>query len=162
MKKQFAQMFAGAAVVAVALTACGEGSPSGGTSGAAEASEGLTKVVVGVLPIAPSAAVQYGIDKGIFEEHGLQVELSNASSGAAMLPAVSTGDINFAIGNPLSVLVIAEDKGLDMKILSGYSNSKADGDDITGVVVKADSGIDSWADLAGKTVSVNASTPRAT
>jgi len=154
MKKQFAKMFAGAAVVAVALTACGEGSPSGSTSGAAEASDGLTKVVVGVLPIAPSAAVQYGIDKGIFEEHGLQVELSNASSGAAMLPAVSTGDINVGIGNPLSVLV-SKDKGLDMKILSGYSNSKAEGDDITGVVVKADSGIDSWADLAGKTVSVN-------
>jgi NitT/TauT family transport system substrate-binding protein len=43
-----------------------------------------------------------------------------------------------------------------MKIVSGYSNSQAEGDDITGVVVKKDSGINSWKDLAGKSVSVNA------
>ena len=160
MKKRLSTILAGASIAALALTGCGQGSPSGTAStdtAAAGGSEsgGLTKVVVGVLPIAPSVAMKYGIDEGIFEKHGLDVELTTSSAGAAMLPAVSTGDLNFAVGNPLSVLT-AVDKGLQMKIVSGYSNSKATGDDINGVVVRADSGIKNFAELAGKTTSVNA------
>ncbi|GAA4364599.1 ABC transporter substrate-binding protein [Paeniglutamicibacter cryotolerans] len=158
MKKRLATMLAGASIAALALTGCGGGSPSGAASTEAPKSGeagGLTKVVVGILPIAPSVAMQYGVDKKIFEKHGLDIELTTASAGAAMLPAVSTGDLNFAVGNPLSVIT-AVDKGLDMKIVTGYSNSKATGDDINGVVVRADSGINTFADLAGKTTSVNA------
>ncbi|MFF5792499.1 ABC transporter substrate-binding protein [Paeniglutamicibacter sp. NPDC012692] len=157
MKKQFTAIVTGATIAAFALTGCGGGSPSGQAAAetGASGSAGLTKVVVGVLPIAPSVAVKYGVDKGIFEKHGLDVEFTTSSAGAAMLPAVSTGDLNFAVGNPLSVLT-AVDKGLDMKIVTGYSNSKAEGDDINGVVVRADSGINTFADLAGKTTTVNA------
>jgi NitT/TauT family transport system substrate-binding protein len=72
-----------------------------------------------------------------------------------MLPAVSTGDLDFAVGNGLSVLT-AVDKGLDMKIVTGFSNSKSTGEDINGVVARADSGIKDFANLAGKTTSVNA------
>ncbi|GAA1495117.1 ABC transporter substrate-binding protein [Paeniglutamicibacter kerguelensis] len=157
MKKQFTAIITGATIAAFALTGCGGGSLSGQAAAetGASGSAGLTKVVVGVLPIAPSVAVKYGVDKGIFKKHGLDVEFTTSSAGAAMLPAVSTGDLNFAVGNPLSVLT-AVDKGLDMKIVTGYSNSKAEGDDINGVVVRADSGINTFADLAGKTTTVNA------
>lgn len=156
LKKRLTTIIAGASLAVFALAGCGQGSPSGANSqDSAAGSAGLTKVVVGVLPIAPSVAVKYGIDKGIFAKHGLDAELTTSSAGAAMLPAVSTGDLNFAVGNPLSVIT-AVDKGLDMKIVSGFSNSKAAGDDINGVVVRADSGINSFADLAGKTTSVNA------
>lgn len=155
MKKHLGKMIATMAVVALALTGCGQGSPSGSTSSEGSTGGELTKVVVGVLPIAPVASIQYGVDKGIFEKHGLDIEFQTASSGAAMLPAVSTNSINIGIGNPLAVYV-AVDKGLDMKIVSGFSNSKAEGKDVTGVVVKKDSGINSWKDLEGKSVSVNA------
>lgn len=156
MKRRFATLLAGGAIAALALTGCGSGSPSGSSepAGSEAAGGGLQKVTVGVLPIAPSGAMQYGIDEGIFEKHGLDVELQTGQGGAAMLPAVSTGTMNFAVGNPLSVMT-AVDKGLDMKIVTGYSNSKAEGEDINAVVVKADSGIDSFADLAGKTTAVN-------
>lgn len=139
------------------LSGCGGGSPSGAAATDSSASGGgeLIPVTVGVLSIAPSVAMQYGIDEGIFEEHGLKVELQTGQGGAAMLPAVSTGTMDFAVGNPLSVLTAA-DKGLDMRIVTGYSNSKAEGDDINGVVTRKDSGIDGFADLAGKTTSVNA------
>ena len=104
--------------------------------------------------IAPSAAVQMGMDEGIFAKHKLKVELQSGQGGAAMLPAVSTGTMNFSVGNPLSVL-LAKNKGLDMKIVTGYSNSLATGNDINGVVAKANSGITSAKDLAGKKVAVN-------
>ncbi|NMR31333.1 ABC transporter substrate-binding protein [Crystallibacter degradans] len=156
MKRHFSKVLAGGAIIALALTGCGSGSPSGSEApeGSAGASGGLQDVTVGVLTIAPSAAMQYGIDEGIFEKHGLNVELQTGQGGAAMLPAVSTGTMNFAVGNPLSVMT-AVNKGLDMKIVSGYSNSKAEGEDINAVVTKADSGIEDFADLEGKTTAVN-------
>ncbi|CEA09231.1 Putative aliphatic sulfonates-binding protein precursor [Arthrobacter saudimassiliensis] len=158
--RTFARAFAGGAALMLALAGCGSGSLSG-QEGATESASGgsgnseLEHVVVGILTIAPSSAMQYGIDEGIFEKHGLDIELQTGTGGAAMLPAVSTGDMHFAVGNPLTVMV-AKDKGLDMKIVSGYSNSYREGNDINGVVARADSGITSFADLEDRTVSVNA------
>ena len=162
ISRRAARAFALGAVATLALAGCGGGSLSGdesssspSASGSAAAGGELEQIVVGVIGIAPSAAMQYGVDEGIFEEHGLDVELQTGQGGAAMLPAVSTGDMHFAVGNPLTVMV-AKDKGLDMKIVTGYSNSYAEGEDINGVVARADSGITTFADLEGKTASVNA------
>lgn len=143
------------ATAGVLLASCSQGSPSGGGAERTAGEGDLTPVTVGVLTIAPSAAIQYGIDEGIFAEHGLDVTTQEAQGGAAMLPAVSTGQIDFGVGNPLSTLVAAS-QGVDMRIASGYSFSLEDGDDINAVVALADSGIESWADLEGKSVSVNA------
>lgn len=141
---------------ALLLAGCG-GAPLSGpaaTGSATAGGDGVRTISVGVISIAPSAAVQLGIDEGIFAKHNLKVELQSGQGGAAMLPAVSTGTMNFSVGNPLSVL-LAKSKGLDMKIVSGYSHSLATGSDINGVVAKAASGIDSAKALAGKKVAVN-------
>lgn len=141
------------------LAACSSGSPSGPAesdpAASAPAEGELTPITVGLLAIAPAAAVQYGIDEGIFEEHGLDVTVQMAQGGAAMLPAVSTGQYDFGVGNPLSVLTAAS-QGVDVRIASGYSFSLAEGEDINAVVARAGEGIESWADLEGKKVSVNA------
>ena len=160
MNRKLASLLATAAVASLALAGCSSGSPSGGdTSPAGEntgtASGELEKVTLGVLPIAPSVGAYYGIEKGIFEKHGLDVELSTANAGAAMLPAVANQQISCGVGNPQSVLN-ANDRGLDMKIVAGFSNSLDEGDDIAGVVAKKGSGIAGWDDLSGKTASVNA------
>lgn len=160
MKKIITSVTGIAAVSMFALSACGSGSPAGGdeedngTDTSNDSGE-MTEITVGVLPIAPSVGIYYGIENGVFEEHGLDVELSTSSAGAAMLPAVNTQQLEFAIGNPNSVLN-ANDRGLDMRIVTGYSNSLPEGDDIAGVVTTADSGIEEWSDLAGHTVSINA------
>jgi NitT/TauT family transport system substrate-binding protein len=170
MKNKLVSVMATVAVAGLALTGCGSGSPSGGSgesssgaaatggateSGATGGSGELTQVTVGVLPIAPSVGVQYGIEEGIFEKHGFEVELSTQNAGAAMLPAVANQQLTFGVGNPLSVMT-AVDQGLDMRIAAGYSNSLAEGEDIAGVVTRADSGIETFADLEGKTTAINA------
>lgn len=159
-KLRFTAVAAIAASAALALAACSGGSLSGNTassepnaSGASEAPAEMTKITVGLLPIAPAAAVQYGIDKGIFKKNGLDVTIQLGQGGAALLPAVSSGQIQFAVGNPLSVLTAAS-KGLDMNIVSGYSQVTEPAP--SGIVVKSDSGIKTWKDLEGKTVALNA------
>ncbi|MCR2783256.1 MULTISPECIES: ABC transporter substrate-binding protein [unclassified Microbacterium] len=148
------------AVAGLMLTACaGSGSLSGETEepgGGGEGTEELTPVTVGLIPIAASAAVQMGIDAGVFEEQGLDVSVQIGQGGAALLPAVSNGDIEFAVGNPLSVLVAAS-QGLEMSIIAGFSSVDVPADMLpTGVIVKEDSGITTWKDLEGKKVAVNA------
>lgn len=155
MKKKFLTGAATVAAAALMLTACGgdEGGNGGGEAGG-ETDE-IREVTVGVLSIAPSVGVAYGIEHGIFEEHGFDVTYEVSSAGAAMLPAVSAGQLDFGVGNPLSVTT-AVDQGLEMKIVAGYSNSLEEGEDVAGVVTRADSGIETWADLEGKTTAVNA------
>src|SRR5690625_2160772 len=155
MKKKFLSGLATAATAALLLSACGgnDGGDTGGEAGGD--TDELREVTIGVLSIAPSVGVAYGIENGIFEEHGFDVNYEISSAGAAMLPAVSAGQMDFGVGNPLSVTT-AVDQGLEMKIVAGYSNSLAEGDDVAGVVTRADSDLDAWADLEGKTTAINA------
>lgn len=137
-------------VFALALTGCSDDTSS------AEANDGeLQTLSVGVMPVAVSAAFEYGSAQGIFEQHGLEVNIQSGQGGAAALPAVSAGSLDLAIGNPLSIM-IAADQGLDMRITSGYAAPPLENDMTNGIVVQADSGIETWKDLEGKTVAVNA------
>lgn len=155
MKKKFWSGIATATAAALMLTACGGGNGGNGGGEAGGEPEEMREVTIGVLSIAPSVGVAYGIEHGIFEEHGFDVTYEVSSAGAAMLPAVSAGQLDFGVGNPLSVTT-AVDQGLEMKIVAGFSNSLEEGNDVAGVVTRADSGIDTWADLEGQTTAVNA------
>lgn len=163
MKKfRFTALTAVAAAAALTLSACSGGSLDGsdGKGDTGPATEGLTKITVGVLPIAPASAVKLGVEEGIFEKHGLDVDLQIGDGGAALLPAVASGSMEFAVGNPLSVLTAAS-QGLDMKIVSNYSMNYADPSDPedkapSGITTRADANIKTWTDLEGKTLAINA------
>ncbi|WFP17036.1 ABC transporter substrate-binding protein [Citricoccus muralis] len=146
---------AGCAIVI--LTGCGDGSPSGddGPTANGSGAEELTTISVGTLPIASSAELRFGVSEGIFAEHGLDVELVEGQGGAELLPAVQNQSLAIAVGNPMSVLTAAE-RGLDVKVISGYSWSSASGEDINAVVTRADSGIEEFTDLENRVVTVNA------
>ncbi|WP_066285352.1 ABC transporter substrate-binding protein [Arthrobacter sp. B6] len=141
-----------AALLLTALSACGGGSVSG-SAGTTQNQEGLQTLRVGFVPAASAGALQLGMDKGIFEKHGFKLELTQGTGGAALLPAVTSGSLDIALGHPLAVLT-AQDKGLDMSIVAGYGYSPEGRADSNGVVTK-DASIQSAKDLADKTVSVN-------
>ncbi|QAY59164.1 transporter substrate-binding domain-containing protein [Microbacterium protaetiae] len=146
---------AAAAAVALLLSGCA-GSPGETAAGGDAGSDGSTvAVTVGAPSVGPAAALQFGKGEGWFAENGLDPDITLGVAGAALLPAVSTGETTFGVGNPLSVLAAAS-KGVQVRILSGYSFSKATGDDINAVVAKAGTGINEWKDLDGKRVAVNA------
>lgn len=155
MKK--AGYFALAAITALVLTGCTDsdapaGGPGDGDSGG---SADLTPVTVGVIPIADTAALYLGDDQGFFEDEGLDLTIETATGGAAIVPAVVSGDYQFGFSNTLS-LMVAADQGLDIKMVSSAVATTGDtSEDMGAVVTKADSGIAGPADLAGKTVSSN-------
>src|SRR5690625_2065849 len=156
------------AIAALTLVACGdaddttepETDPAADTAANGEngeeapESDELTEIMMGVLPISPSAALQLGVDEGIFEEHGFDVTLESGQGGAALLPAVVSGQMEFAISNPLSIM-LARGEGLDVRMVTGYSHALPDGVDINSIMAMSDSGISGPADLEGKTVAVN-------
>ncbi|MCZ2822715.1 ABC transporter substrate-binding protein [Modestobacter sp. VKM Ac-2977] len=140
--------------VLLALSACGGESEE--TPDAASGSSGdLREVSVGMLPIMPTAALYAGIEQGFFEDRGLQVVVETGQGGAALLPAVLSGDLEFATSNPVSLLQ-ARGRGLDVEVVAHWTSALSSGDaDVNAVVAAPDSGIDSAADLEGKQVAVN-------
>ena len=140
----------------LALAACGGGDDGGSSaSGTSGGSGEVRQVTVGMLPILPTAALYAGIEQGFFADHGIEVKVETGQGGAALLPAVMAGQMQFATSNPVSLLQ-ARDKGLDVRVIAHWTSALSSGDtDINGVVAPAGAGMTSAKDLAGKTVAVN-------
>jgi NitT/TauT family transport system substrate-binding protein len=156
MKKSFAALGILAAA-AIALSGCTDSGaePEPTTAATDDAASGeLTPVRVAALPIAETGALWGAIEEGIFEEHGLEIKVVPAQGGANAIPALISGDIQFAIGQPFGP-IRADQQDLGIVIVGNYANSNAEGDDVNAVVALGDSGITRPADLAGKKVSVN-------
>ncbi|MFB8146696.1 ABC transporter substrate-binding protein [Microbacterium sp. NPDC056003] len=155
MKKSLATLGVLAAA-ALALSGCSDSAadPDSSPSDADTGSGELTTVRVAALPIAETGALWAAMDEGIFEEHGLEIEVVPAQGGANAIPALLSGDIEFAIGQPFGP-IRADLQDLGVTIVGNYANSLAEGTDVNAVVALADSGITRPADLAGKKVSVN-------
>src|SRR5690625_7185677 len=106
------------AIAALPLVACGdaddttepETDPAADTAANGEngeeapESDELTEIMMGGLPIGPSAAPQLGVDEGIFAEHGFDVTLESGQGGAALLPAAVPGQMDCAISQPLLII----------------------------------------------------------
>jgi len=140
------------AVLAVLSTAaCGGDSEPAGTAGEG----GTTPLTVGVIPITDVAPIYLGQEQGFFAEHDIELELVPLSGGAAAVPGLVAGDFQFAFGNVTSVL-LAGSQNLPLRIVAEGASSTGDpATDFCGIVVPADSPIQSAADLAGKTVAIN-------
>jgi NitT/TauT family transport system substrate-binding protein len=138
---------------ALALSACG-GAEDGGNADQGAGEDGPRTVTVGMLPILPTAALYAGIEEGFFEEQGLELKIEMGQGGAALLPAVASGQLDFATSNPVSLLQ-ARERGLDAKVIAHWTSTHEKGDDASAVVAPGDSGISTAKDLSGKTVAVN-------
>lgn len=148
---------------ALALTAAYAGGDAD-TSGDGDSSPGgyglandgnLMEIVVGGMPIVDTAAIWLGVAEGIFEDHSLELDLELAQGGAAIVPAVVSGDYQFGFSNLVS-LFVAADQGLPLAMISPANATTGDtAADIGALVTTPDSDILSSADLAGHKVAVN-------
>ncbi|MDR5712118.1 ABC transporter substrate-binding protein [Nesterenkonia flava] len=104
----------------------------------------------------PSAFLQYGVDRGHFDDVGAEVSVEPSSSGAAAIPVLISGDVQFAGSDAVSGLVAA-DRGLPVLIAAGGTRTSDEAEeDFARVFVRAGNDeFHSIEDLGGATFAVN-------
>lgn len=117
-----------------------------------------TRVTVGVLPIEGLEPFYIALDRGYFAEEGLEVVPQQAQGGAAIIPGVVSGDLQFGFSNNVSLLA-ASAQGLDLRVLANGTDGPTEGEPSTHgfslVVAPADGRVQGAEDLPGSTVAVN-------
>ena len=137
------------AIVVVALLA----GPAAATS--VKTTAGVP-ISVNVIPIANTLPLDVGIKQGFFEKQGLDVKKVTLQSGNDIMLALANkqGEIGFAGWVPA---MIARTQGIP---ITAVATSEVEGtnalDNWQNVLVKGSSSIQTPADLAGKTIAVNA------
>ena len=137
-------------VLAVTLLAL-----SGGTASSAPG-KALVTITVDTLPIANALPMDLGIKKGFFAAQGIEITKRTLQSGNDIVLALANnnGEIGYLGWVPM---MIASTNGIP---LSAAAASEVEGtseaDNWQNILVKGDSAIRAPADLAGKTIAVNA------
>jgi NitT/TauT family transport system substrate-binding protein len=138
--------------LSLVLAACGAGAQ--GEDGAAAGKDGLTRVKVSwYLPDA--APLLLGVDRGIFEENGLDVQLSEAAP-ADLVGGLLSGDYDFTPNTGLGV-TLAVGKKVPIVAAAALTTFEkgAEGSSGSMLLTKKGSSITRPRDLEGKRVAVN-------
>jgi NitT/TauT family transport system substrate-binding protein len=126
---------------------------AGSDSPAAEQNEDGTTAVTLMLnwyPYGEHAPFYYGVEQGIFEEHGIDLTIEAGQGSTTTAQAVGQGQIDFGWADTPAVMANI-DKGVDIKSVGVFLQTTP-----SAVQVFADSGIETPQDLKGKTIAVSA------
>jgi len=136
-------------MLSLLAAACSSGSDkeSSGSSGGLETST----ITIGSLPVVDAAPAYIAEKAGYFKQEGLTVRFQQAQGGAALIPALVSGDIQIAFSNWVS-LFLAKSHDIDLTVIADGDKAKPG---FSGVFAMPDSPIKTPADLAGKKVAVN-------
>lgn len=113
-----------------------------------------TKAKLGYMKIVDNASLFVGSEKGFFKKEGLELELVPMVGGAAIAPAVASGDLQIGWTNVIS-LYQAYVEGFDFKFVTGGATNVKGSNDTHAILVRKDSPLKAAKDLEGKTLAVN-------
>lgn len=154
MKPKHALRLGAAALAAVLLLAgCGDSSEPDAAGGGG--SQETTTVKVGVLGLVADAPFFVADSSGFFAEQNIKVDFQTFQSGADMIPAIASGQLDVGWGQYTAGLFNAFGRGIDVKLVA--SAGSVDTKTTSGLYVSTKSGIapgDVKA-LEGKTVASN-------
>jgi NitT/TauT family transport system substrate-binding protein len=124
-------------------------------AGAALAQEKkLVPLKVGTLKISALTNVWVAKQAGIFEKHGLDVDLVQFRSGNEAIAAQRGGHVDIVLSIP-GTAMNANERGFDLVLIAQNETASAQGPDAGALMVLNDSGIDSVSNLAGKKVGLS-------
>jgi NitT/TauT family transport system substrate-binding protein len=111
-----------------------------------------TEITIGVLPIVDVAPVYLALERGFFAAEGLDVSVELVQGGAAAIPALIGGDLDFSYGNWVSFL-LANQEGIELRAVAG---GVAATPGFTELLALPDSGLAGAPEsLAGTTIALN-------
>jgi NitT/TauT family transport system substrate-binding protein len=139
---------------AAGAAGCGDDDGNGGGGGGG-GEAGPTTLKVGVIPIADVAPLYLGMKNGFFEDVQLEIDPQLAEGGAAITPAVLSGDFQIGFSNTISLLIAAS-QDLPVQIISqGVLAGKTEEEAWADLLVLKDGPVKEPKDLEGKTIAVN-------
>ncbi|GAB3168287.1 ABC transporter substrate-binding protein [Streptomyces incanus] len=146
--------FRAVAATAVAALAFCTACSSDGSGSNASADGPLDLAVFASLNGVPAFAAD---EEGVFEKHGLEVEISTAKTSTEMVPQLLGGKVDLALVD-MATSLVAAGQGVDLVYVAAATDGgipKGQEDfSFANVWVKKNSPIKSLADLTGKTVGV--------
>jgi len=114
------------------------------------------KLRFGVLPIEDTLPIFVADEEGIFDEKGLKVEIVNFQSALERDSALTAGEIDGVITDPLAVILL-RNSGYDLKIVSiGLGMTPEEG--VFAILASPESGIDEISDLEGRKIAISSNT----
>src|SRR6266540_2940803 len=116
----------------------------------------LVTVTVNTLPIANGLPMDLGISKGFFSAQGIEIKKNTLQSGNDIVLALAndSGDIGYIGWVPA---MIARTQGIALSAVAASDvEGTSEADNWQNIMVKGSSSIRTPADLAGKTIAVNA------
>jgi NitT/TauT family transport system substrate-binding protein len=144
-------VLAGILIVALVVTACGSG-----PAPAAPSPDGTTPITVGTSPTLSNAALYQADGSGYFTDRKLAATISPVQSGAAAVPLLLNGQLQYTAADPLAA-ILAVSKNVPITIVApGNVATGNAATDSTALLVKGDGPVQSVRDLGGRTVAVNA------
>jgi NitT/TauT family transport system substrate-binding protein len=149
-----ARLLAVAALVVALTSTAFSGSAAGAPAKQHRAM--LDTITLDTLPIANALPLTLGIQKGYFEKQGIEIKTNTLQSGNDIVLALANkqADIGYVGYVPM---MIAATSGIDVALVAASEvEGTSAADNWQNVLVKGSSSINSPADLAGKTIAVNA------
>jgi NitT/TauT family transport system substrate-binding protein len=142
------------ALTAALVTGCG--SRDGGQAAAAKSGGGATTVAIGISPTVASAPLFTPGAQKLFTREGLTLKTTVMTSGAAAVPQLLNGQLQFAMSDPVAA-VLAAGRKVPIRIAAGGNVAPDDPSlDYTALLARPGGAIKTAADLNGRTVAVNA------
>jgi NitT/TauT family transport system substrate-binding protein len=138
-----------AGALALTLAGCGGGADESSDESGSENGDGLTAITVGVQPFAELAPLYIAQERGLFDEHGLEVTVQPASQGAELITAMVAGELPIVYSNYFSLLTAA-DQGLPVRVFR-----ENDRPGVQGLYVVPDSDITEPGDFEGASIAVS-------
>lgn len=110
------------------------------------------KVRVGYMKIPPLVHIIHGLEAGIFQRNGIDLDLTVLNGGPELMTALASRSIDIGM-TASGIVLIARAKGLKLKAF-GTSDSEKSDDKRNWIIADANDGITTLADLVGKTVGI--------
>lgn len=137
-----------AAAAALGLAACG-GNDAAKTEPGAEGTTAAT-LMLNWYPYGEHAALYYGVEKGIFKKHGIDLTIKAGQGSTKTVQAAGQDQVDFGWADTPALLANI-DKGVKVKSIGVFLQTTP-----SAVQVFTESGIKVPADLKGKTIAVSA------